>query len=152
MAFTSQLTEELLKYELNEHKLKTEYDEKIDRLTLELLKLQEKEGVFMSDEKDSCKIERKNSNKKVEHKRIVCDACYKCPIYGSRYKSLTHDNHDLCEACYVKLNVKEPVLKMSDIPSINPEKLEELMPYFKCLFKDINEGKCTVIYNNGFTG
>jgi len=150
MAFTNQLTEELLKYESNEHKLKTDYDEKIDRLTLELLKLQQKDGVFMSDKKDSCKIERKNSNKNVEHKRIVCDACYKCPIYGSRYKSLTHDNHDLCEECYVKLNVKGPVLKMSDIPSINPEKLEELIPYFKCLFKDMKEGKCAVLYNDGF--
>jgi len=143
MAFTTQLTEELLKYELNEHKLKTEYDAKIEELTLELLKLQQKEGVFMNEEKDN--------NKKVEHKRIVCDFCYKCPIYGSRYKSLTHENHDLCEACYVKQDVKEPVLKMSDIPSINPEKLEELMPYLKCLFKDIKEGKCTVLYNNGFT-
>jgi len=152
IGFTNQLTEELLKHELNEQKLKTEYDQKIDKLTVELFKLKQKEGNFI-DEDDffGCKLEdQKKPTKKVEHKRIVCDACYKCPIYGNRYKSLQHENYDLCEACYVQLNVKDPVIKMNDLQTITPEKLDELLPYFRALFKDIKDGKCSIVFNNGF--
>merc|ERR1712138_163961 len=98
----------------------------------------------------AAKSKTKKNKKKVEHKRIVCDACYKCPIYGNRYKSLTCENYDLCEACYLKLNIKEPVMKMNDLPSIAPEKLDELIPYLKSLFKDMKDGKVNVLLNNGF--
>ena len=58
--------------------------------------------------------------------------------------------YDLCDECYVKLNIKEPVIKFSSQSSISPEKLEDLMPHFKTLFKDMHEGKCQVVYNDGF--
>eukprot|EP00931_Biecheleriopsis_adriatica_P003982 TRINITY_DN105720_c0_g1_i1.p1 TRINITY_DN105720_c0_g1~~TRINITY_DN105720_c0_g1_i1.p1 ORF type:complete len:659 (-),score=202.57 TRINITY_DN105720_c0_g1_i1:62-1969(-) len=36
------------------------------------------------------------------HPNIVCDACDASPLIGGRYKSLTVENYDLCEACFRK--------------------------------------------------
>jgi hypothetical protein len=33
------------------------------------------------------------------HERVTCDGCKACPIVGARFKCLTCDDYDLCEAC-----------------------------------------------------
>lgn len=34
------------------------------------------------------------------HPEIICDGCEACPIVGRRYKSLMHDDYDLCKNCF----------------------------------------------------
>jgi len=36
------------------------------------------------------------------HRGVVCDGCEVAPIMGKRYRSLTKDDYDLCEACFSK--------------------------------------------------
>ncbi|UPR03026.1 hypothetical protein HOP50_11g63530 [Chloropicon primus] len=40
-----------------------------------------------------------SSNSGARHFAVECDICGACPIRGARYKSLAHDNYDLCEHC-----------------------------------------------------
>ena len=39
------------------------------------------------------------SNARARHFAVECDLCGACPINGARYKSLSHDNYDVCQAC-----------------------------------------------------
>lgn len=49
------------------------------------------------------KEEDATASKDIEvHVRITCDGCEATPLLGPRWKSLTHDDYDLCEACYRK--------------------------------------------------
>ena len=36
----------------------------------------------------------------LRHYEVQCDGCDQVPIRGRRYKSLSHPNYDLCEACW----------------------------------------------------
>jgi len=36
----------------------------------------------------------------VAHYGVQCDACEAMPVRGSRYKSVAHDDYDLCERCF----------------------------------------------------
>jgi len=143
-----QLTEAMLSNEDTESRLKTEHDQKIGDMTAQLENFKMTEGAFRKN--DNNLIGEKKQNLEVRHEGIVCDACFKCPIYGNRYKSVMRQGFDLCEECNIKLKVKDPILKFTEKASFDREKLEEIMPSIKVLLQDIYEGKCAILFNNGF--
>jgi hypothetical protein len=87
---------------------------------------------------------------KQNHQRIVCDTCLDVHIYGSRFKSFGENFNDICEKCYPQSCHQDPVLEWKAPCGITPEKLEDLMPYFKILLAEVQNGKCKVHANSGF--
>jgi len=147
-SLNNELTEAMLSYEAKETKLKTESDLKIAELTAELDNYKMSDTAFIK--KNNNNLVANDNNLQVRHEGIVCDACFKCPIYGNRYKSVMRQGFDLCEECNSKLDVKDPIIKFTEKASFDREKLEELMPSIKTLLQDIYEGKCTILFNDGF--
>jgi hypothetical protein len=87
---------------------------------------------------------------KQNHQRIVCDTCLDVHIYGSRFKSFGENFNDICEKCYPQSCHQDPVLEWKAPCGITPEKLEDLMPYFKILLAEVQNGRCKVHANSGF--
>lgn len=40
------------------------------------------------------------NNASVAHPHVRCDGCMVCPIVGTRFKSVTRPNYDLCAVCH----------------------------------------------------
>ena len=68
------------------------------------------------------------SNENARHLAVECDLCGQCPIRGSRYKSLRHDNYDLCERCVrtERAREQEPFVQV-DLPLLNQIHLDAFM-------------------------
>jgi len=142
-ALENELTENLLKFEERECELREKWKADVDRLTSD--SLTGCSGFKISDDQnDGSAVLKQN------HQRIVCDTCLDVHIYGSRFKSFGENFNDICEKCYPLSEHQDPVLEWKAPCGITPEKLEDLMPYFKILLAEIQNGRCKVHANNGF--
>ena len=59
---------------------------------------------------------------------VECDICGCCPIRGPRFKSLSHDNYDLCSTC-VRLEAareQEPYVQI-EIPLCNQLNMDAIL-------------------------
>jgi len=145
-----ELTNEMLKNEEEMMGLAKKHMEDLDVIKAECLTLKEngslpKQAVFENQKNNG------DSLLQTKHERIVCDCCFKCPIYGNRFKVMSEGTcYDLCDECYKKTPVNDPIIEFKSPSSLSPEKMEEIMPCLRMLFSDIYEGKCKLHFNKGF--
>jgi hypothetical protein len=139
----NELTENLLRAEDREAELRHMWKEDQDLFARQ--NLGDSNGFKISeDQNDGSAILKQN------HQRIVCDTCLDVHIYGSRFKSFGENFNDICEKCYPQSCHQDPVLEWKAPCGITPEKLEDLMPYFKILLAEVQNGRCKVHANQGF--
>ena len=139
----NELTENLLLAEDREAELRRLWKADQDQFARD--HLGDTNGFKISDDQnDGSAILKQN------HQRIVCDTCLDVHIYGSRFKSFGENFNDICEKCYPQSCHQDPVLEWKAPCGITPEKLEDLMPYFKILLAEVQNGRCKVHANDGF--
>jgi len=148
-SMSAEFTMEMLQMEDKHFKEITESKNQIDHLNAKLLHYETNQDLPNNVILENPKIPVDTMFAK-KHERILCDKCLVCPIVGPRFKTMTSNGHDLCEKCYKENNVSEPQFEFRSPCSIAPEKLEDLMPYIRSIFKDIHTGKCAIHFKNGF--
>ena len=69
-----------------------------------------------------------SNNSEARHLAVECDICGMCPIRGSRFKSLSHNNYDLCGTCVQTEGAREqePFVQV-DIPICNQFTAENVL-------------------------
>lgn len=92
-------------------------------------------GRFNRPQENTCPTGESTETQPVVHRGVTCDGCKSHIITGNRYKSLTMENFDLCEACEKKGVHPGPMIRFSAPACVGVGRLDRLVGDVKEMFK-----------------